>query len=51
MRSVTLISKPYEDSRKKKNFISIFLINFDIKMLNKILANQIQEHIKKPHSP
>ena len=44
--SVTMI--PYPDkvtTRKKKRLIS--LMNTDAKIFNKILANQIQQHIKK----
>jgi hypothetical protein len=44
--TITLIPKPHKDPTKKENFRPISVLNIYSKILNKILKNRIQEHIK-----
>ena len=46
MATITLLPTPDKDVTKKEHYRSMSLMNMEAKILNIILANRIQQHIK-----
>lgn len=45
--NIILIPKPKKDATRRENWRPTPLMNIDAKMLNKILANQSRQHVKR----
>ena len=48
--TITLLPKPDKDNAKNQNYRPVSLMNIDAKILNKILANRIQQKLTH-HDP
>ena len=45
--TITLMPKSDENTTRKENYKPLSLMNTDVKILNAILANRIQQYVKK----
>ena len=45
--TITVIPKPDKEKTKKENYRPISLMNINAKFVNQVLANRVQQHIKK----
>lgn len=48
--SISIIPKPEKDSTKEENYRLVSLMNMDAKILNKILANRMQQVFKNQNT-
>ena len=48
--TISLITKSSKDNTKRENYKPVSLMNIDVKIVNKILANRSQQHIKNIQS-
>ena len=46
-KPITLIPKSEKDTTRKENYRQFYLINIDAKTHNKILANEIEQYLKR----
>ena len=49
--TITLIPKILQKKKRRRTLNPVSLMKIDVKILNKMLANRIQKHIKKRMHP